>query len=189
MTRSIYSLDGIEPDIERAAFIAPDATLVGRVRLCTGASIWYHATLRGDNEWIEIGADSNIQDNSVLHTDMGAPLTVGEGVTVGHRVTLHGCTVEDGALVGMGSIVLNHATIGAGAILGAGSLVPEGKEIPAGVLAVGSPARVVRDLKPQEVNLLKASAVHYVQNARRHHDGVVPMAGACAPSVSRGATV
>lgn len=163
-----YALDGAQPDLHETAFVAPGAILIGRVRLMDAASVWYNATLRGDNEWIEIGPRSNVQDNSVLHTDMGCPLTLGADVTVGHQVILHGCTVEDGALIGMGSTVLNRAVIGAGAILGANSLVAEGKTIPPGVLALGSPAKVVRALTDQEIKMVQASALHYVENAGRH---------------------
>ena len=176
MTHAIFALDGDTPAVDDAAFIAPNATLIGRVRLRRHASIWYQATLRGDNEWLDIGEDSNIQDNSVLHTDIGAPLVVGRGVTVGHQVILHGCRVGDGALIGMGSTIMNHAKIGARSIIGANSLVGEGKEIPEGVLALGSPAKVVRELKPQEVQMLEASAKHYVENARGHRVGITPLA-------------
>ncbi|MGF1605176.1 MAG: gamma carbonic anhydrase family protein [Rhodothalassiaceae bacterium] len=154
--------------MEASAFVAPGAVLIGRVRLRAQASVWYNATLRGDNEWIEIGERSNVQDNSVVHTDMGAPLVVGADVTIGHSVTLHGCTIEDQALIGMGSTLMNHAVIGTGSILGANSLVPEGKRIPPGVLALGAPAKVVRELKPEEKQLIRASALHYVANADRH---------------------
>ena len=164
----LYALDGQAPEIDKGAgFVAPDAALIGRVRLAAGASVWFGSVLRGDTEWITIGENSNIQDGSVLHTDAGAPLEIGTNVTVGHKVMLHGCKLADRALIGIGSIVLNQARIGSYSILGANSLVAEGKEIPDGVLALGSPARVLRDLTPEEIAMIDASAAHYVQNSRR----------------------
>ncbi len=164
----LYALDGQAPEIDKGAgFVAPDAALIGRVRLAAGASVWFGSVLRGDTEWITIGENSNIQDGSVLHTDAGAPLEIGTNVTVGHKVMLHGCKLADRALIGIGSIVLNQARIGSYSILGANSLVAEGKEIPDGVLALGSPARVLRDLTPEEIAMIDASAAHYVQNSQR----------------------
>lgn len=163
----IYELGGEHPEIAADAWVTPDANVIGRVRLLAAASVWFGSVLRGDTEWITIGAGSNIQDMSVLHTDVGAELVVGDGVTVGHRVTLHGCRVGDNALIGMGSIILNHAVIGENSIIGAGSLVTEGKEIPPGVLALGTPAKVVRDLSDEERALISASARHYQANAER----------------------
>ena len=164
----LYALDGQAPEIDKGAgFVAPDAALIGRVRLAAGASVWFGSVLRGDMEWITIGENSNIQDGSVLHTDAGAPLEIGTNVTVGHKVMLHGCKLADRALIGIGSIVLNQAKIGSYSILGANSFVAEGKEIPEGVLALGSPARVLRDLTPEEIEMIDASAAHYVQNSQR----------------------
>ncbi|MEE9196151.1 MAG: gamma carbonic anhydrase family protein [Alphaproteobacteria bacterium] len=164
----LYALDGQAPEIDKGAgFVAPDAALIGRVRLAAGASVWFGSVLRGDNEWIAIGENSNVQDGSVLHTDMGTPLEIGKNVTIGHKVMLHGCRIADKALIGIGSIVLNHATIGSYSILGANSFVAEGKEIPDGVLALGSPARVLRDLTPEEIEMIDAAAAHYVQNSQR----------------------
>ncbi len=133
---AIYELDGQAPELPADGnyFIADTATVIGKVRLLSGASVWFGAVLRGDNEWIEIGEDSNVQDNSTCHTDLGFPLTIGKNCTVGHNVILHGCTLEDGALVGMGSIVMNGARIGRGSIVGAGSVITEGKQFP-GTLA------------------------------------------------------
>lgn len=168
----IYSLDGQKPVLEKGAFAAPDAALIGKVRLKQNASVWFNCVARGDNEWITIGEDSNVQDLSMMHTDIGFPLTIGKGVTVGHKVILHGCTVADGALIGMGSIVMNGARVGRHSIVGAGSLVGEGKEIPEGVLAFGSPARVVRDLTKNEIKLILASAEHYARNAKRYLKGL-----------------
>ena len=148
-------------------WIAPNATLVGDVILKPGASVWFGAVLRGDNEPITVGEDTNIQENSVLHTDMGEPLTLGRGVTVGHMAMLHGCTVGDYSLIGIGAVVLGRARIGNHCLVGAGALITEGKEFPDGSLIVGSPARVVRQLEPGQIEALKASAEHYVQNWKR----------------------
>ena len=136
------------------------------------ASIWFQTVARGDNEWITIGPDSNIQDLSMMHTDMGFPLTVGARVTVGHKVILHGCTIADEALIGMGSTLMNGAKVGKHSIIGAGSLIGEGKEIPEGVLAFGSPARVIRDLTAEEINSILASAEHYAENAQHFLKGL-----------------
>ena len=146
-------------------FIAPDATLVGDITLENEVSVWFRAVIRADNDRIRIGAGSNVQDAAVLHVDPGFPLTLGRQVSVGHKAMLHGCTVGDGALIGINSVILNGARIGAGALIGANSLVPEGKEIPEGVLAVGSPCKVVRPLTPQERELLLGNALSYVQHA------------------------
>ena len=145
---AIYELDGQGPELPADGnyFIADTATVIGKVRLLNSASVWFGAVLRGDNEWIEIGEGSNVQDNSTCHTDLGFPLTIGKNCTVGHNVILHGCTLEDGALVGMGSIVMNGARIGRGSIVGAGSVITEGKEFPEHSLIIGSPARVIRTL-------------------------------------------
>jgi carbonic anhydrase/acetyltransferase-like protein (isoleucine patch superfamily) len=161
----LYQLGDDKPVVGKGAFVAPDASAIGKVRLGERASLWFHAVARGDNEWIEIGRHSNVQDLSMLHTDIGSPLTIGEYVTVGHRVILHGCTLADYSLIGMGSIVMNGAKVGCNAIVGAGSLIGEGKEIPEGVLAFGSPVRVVRDLKAEEIALIKQSAEHYADKA------------------------
>src|SRR5262249_10166317 len=148
-------------------WVAPSAEVMGDVRLGEDASVWFQSVLRADNEPMIIGARSNIQDASVLHSDPGSPLTVGEGVTVGHRVVLHGCTIGGNSLIGIGAVVLNRAVIGRDSLVGAGSLVPEGKVYPDGVLLLGSPARVVRELTPEQIAGLRRSADHYVENARR----------------------
>jgi carbonic anhydrase/acetyltransferase-like protein (isoleucine patch superfamily) len=165
---AIYQLGDDAPRIAPGAWVADSATVVGRVALHEGASIWYGAVLRGDNDWITIGRHSNVQDGSVLHTDHGVPLTLGEGVTVGHQVMLHGCTVGDFSLIGIQSVVLNGAKIGRHCLVGAGSLVTEGKEFPDGSLIMGTPAKVVRMLTPEQIERLKWSAQHYVDNAGRH---------------------
>lgn len=168
----IYELDGIHPDIDADAWVAPDANVIGRVTLAAGSSVWFGTTIRGDNEIIAIGARSNLQENCVLHTDIGYPLTVGADVTVGHKAMLHGCTIGDGALIGMGATVLNGAVIGAGCLIGAGALITEGKEIPPGSLVMGAPGKVVRQLDEAAKAALLASAEHYRQNAARFAKGL-----------------
>ena len=154
---SLYSLDGVAPELppEGRYFVAPDANVIGRVRLGEDANIWFGATLRGDNELIDIGARANIQDGSVLHTDMGAPLTIGADVTVGHAVILHGCTIGEGSLIGMGATVLDQANIGPRSIVGANALVTQGFSCPPGSLVVGAPAKVVRTLSAKEQKALR----------------------------------
>ena len=170
----IRSLDGIAPEIpeEGAFWVAPDAQVIGRVRLARDVGIWFGAVLRGDNELISVGEGSNIQEHALLHTDMGYPLAVGAGCTIGHRAILHGCTVGDGSLVGMGAILLNGASIGASCLVGAGALVTEGKSFPDRSLIVGSPARVVRTLDDEAVARLRSSAESYVSNWRRFATGL-----------------
>lgn len=164
----IYTLGKHTPRIAAGAFVAESAVLVGRVALAAAASVWFQAVLRGDNEPIEIGPESNVQDGSVLHTDPGYPLTIGRGVTIGHRAVLHGCRIEDYALIGINAVVLNGAVIGRESLIGANSLVPERKVIPERTLAFGSPVRIVRNLTDEEVAGLHRSAAHYVDNARRY---------------------
>lgn len=170
----IYALDGIAPQIGPEAWVAPDANLIGKVVLEEGANIWFGATLRGDNEEIRIGVGSNVQECSVLHTDMGYPLTVGRDCTIGHKAMLHGCTIGDGTLVGMSAMVMNGARIGRGCLIGAGALVTEGKEIPDGSLVMGAPARVVKVLDAAARARIIASAARYRDNARRFRDGLRP---------------
>ena len=169
---AIYRIGDSEPSIAPGAWVADSASVLGRVVLAEGASIWYGAVLRGDNDWIGVGRNSNVQDGSVLHTDAGVPLTLGEGVTVGHLVMLHGCTVGDGSLIGIQSVVLNGAKIGRNCLVGAGSLITEGKEFPDNCLIVGSPAKVVRELSPEQIERLRFSAAHYVEQAARHRTAV-----------------
>lgn len=172
----IYALGERTPILEGDGhFIAENATLVGSVRLGRASSVWFNCVLRGDNDWIEIGARSNIQDNSVLHTDPGIKLTVGEGVTVGHRVMLHGCAIGDNSLIGIGTTMLNHARIGKNCVVGAHSLITEDKEFPDDSLILGSPARVVRSLEQSEIEMLKKSADIYVANAARFKKSLRPL--------------
>jgi len=173
----IYALDGIAPEIDPDAWIAPDANLIGKVVIEAGASVWFGSTLRGDNEEIRLGTGSNIQENCVLHTDMGYPLTIGADCTIGHKAMLHGCTIGAGSLIGMGATVLNGAKIGRGCLIGAGALVTEGKEIPDGSLVMGAPGRVVRDLDEAAREKLLWSARHYRDNAARFRAGLVPVTG------------
>jgi len=165
----IYSLGDRVPEFRgENYFIADNATVIGSVVLEHNASIWFNAVLRGDNDLITIGENSNIQDGSVLHTDGGIQLTVGKNVTVGHKVMLHGCTIGDGSLIGINAVVLNGAKIGKGCLIGANSLIPEGKEIPDGSLVMGSPGKVVRQLDENQQKGLEMSALHYVENFKRY---------------------
>jgi carbonic anhydrase/acetyltransferase-like protein (isoleucine patch superfamily) len=172
----VYSLDGVavETPEDGAHWVAPGAVLVGRVILRRNASVWFNAVLRGDNEPIVIGENSNIQDGAVLHTDMGSPLTIGRDVTVGHMAMLHGCQVGDGSLIGIGAVVLNGARIGKGCLIGAKALVGEGKEIPDGSVVLGAPGRIVRTLEPEDQVRLALGAQHYVENWRRYAAGLKP---------------
>ena len=173
---AIYELDGVAPDVAASAWVADSAQVMGKVALGEGASVWFGVTVRGDTESIRIGAGSNIQDNSVLHADHGLPLVVGEDVTVGHQVMLHGCTIGDGSLIGIGAIVLNGAQIGKHCLVGAGALVTEGKTFPDGSMILGSPAKAVRQLTPEQVQALRQSAVHYRENAERFRKGLKKIA-------------
>ena len=163
----VYALKDVTPDVAEDVWIAPGAHVIGRVRLEPGVGIWFGATLRGDNELISVGAGTNIQENCVLHTDMGFPLTIHAGCTIGHKAMLHGCTIGKNSLIGMGATVLNGAVIGENCLIGAGALVTEGKVIPDGSLVVGAPGKVVRQLDEAAINGLRASALHYQDNAAR----------------------
>ena len=168
----IYSLDGIVPQIAASAWVAPDANLIGKIVVEEEASIWFGATLRGDNEEIRVGRGSNVQENCVLHTDMGFPLVIGPDCTIGHKAMLHGCIIGEGSLIGMGATILNGAKIGKGCLIGAGALITEGKEIPDGSLVMGAPGKVVRQLDEAGLARLRASAAGYRANARRFAAGL-----------------
>lgn len=165
---AVYQLGEHRPDIAESAWVAESAQVIGRVTLGEQVSVWFNAVLRGDSEQLSIGDGCNIQDGSVLHADTGFPLRLAENVTVGHQVMLHGCTVGENSLIGIGAVVLNGARIGKNCLVGAGALVTEGKEFPDGSLIVGSPAKVLRELSPQQIEGLRASAVHYMSNAARY---------------------
>lgn len=164
---ALYELDGMTPQVAASAWVADNAQVIGNVVLGEDSSVWFGVTVRGDTETITIGRGSNIQDGSVLHADVGLPLTVGENVTVGHQVMLHGCTIGDGSLIGIGAVVLNGAKIGKHCLVGAGSLVTEGKDFPDGSMILGSPARVVKALTPEQIEGLRMGAKHYTDNAAR----------------------
>ncbi|MBS0391483.1 MAG: gamma carbonic anhydrase family protein [Comamonadaceae bacterium] len=169
---AIYELDGVTPQLAASAWVADSAQVMGKVVLGGDASVWFGTVVRGDTECITIGAGSNVQDASVLHADFGQPLVIGERVTVGHKVMLHGCTIGDESLIGIGAVVLNGAKIGRNCLVGAGSLVTEGKEFPDGSMILGSPARVVRQLTPEQIEGLRQSARNYMENARRFKAGL-----------------
>jgi carbonic anhydrase/acetyltransferase-like protein (isoleucine patch superfamily) len=171
---TLYSIDGIRPDLpaDGRCYVAPDAALIGRVKLGEGASIWFGAVLRGDNEWITVGTNSNVQDGCVLHTDPGFPLTIGAGCTIGHRVVLHGCTIGDNSLVGMGAVLLNGAKIGKNSIVGAGALITEGKAFPDNSLIVGAPARAIRMLDDKAAAMLKLAAKVYSDRWPKYAEGL-----------------
>ncbi|WP_416548266.1 gamma carbonic anhydrase family protein [Limnohabitans sp. DCL3] len=169
---AIYQLDAQTPHIADSAWVADNAQVMGAVHIAADASVWFGVTVRGDTETIEIGEGSNIQDGSVMHADHGKPLKVGKNVTVGHMVMLHGCTIGDESLIGIGAVVLNGAKIGKNCLVGAGSLVTEGKEFPDGSMIMGTPAKVVRELTTEQIEGLRQSAKHYVENARRFKKGL-----------------
>ncbi|WP_010543407.1 gamma carbonic anhydrase family protein [Sphingomonas elodea] len=169
----LYAFGGRAPQLAADAWVAPSAELVADVQLGEGASVWFGAVIRADNTPIVIGARSNVQEGAILHSDPGAPLTIGAEVTVGHHAVLHGCTIGDGTLIGMGAIILNRAVIGPECLVGAGALVTEGKEFPAGHLIVGSPARAVRPLDDAQRAMLRASAALYAAKQRDYAEGLV----------------
>ena len=173
---AIYELDGISPELGDGAWVADSAEVIGRVHLGKNANVWPQVVIRGDNEPIRIGAGTNIQDAAVLHSDFGSPLTLGENVSIGHQAMVHGCTIGDESLIGIGAIVLNGAKIGKNCLVGAGSLVTEGKEFPDGSMILGSPAKVVRQLTPEQIEGLRRSAQHYVNNKNRFKAGLKKIA-------------
>ena len=173
---AIYQLDDLSPNIHPSAWVAENAQVVGNVSLGEDCSVWFGVVMRGDTERLTIGRGTNIQDASVLHADPGMPLIIGENVSVGHQVMLHGCTVGDGSLIGIGAIVLNGARIGKNCLVGAGALVTEGKEFPDGSMILGSPAKAVRQLSPEQIAGLRKAAAHYMANARRYRSGLKKLA-------------
>lgn len=170
-----YTLDGVSPELPGAGsyWIAQSADVIGKVRLLKNASVWFHAVLRGDNEWIEVGEGSNVQDGCVLHTDMGSPLTIGSNCTIGHKAILHGCTIRNNSLIGMGATILNNAVIGENCLIGANALIPEGKIIPDNSLVVGAPGKVIRQIDAESSARLTRSAEGYVRNWQRFAAGLV----------------
>ena len=170
----IYELDGMRPELpdDGKYWIAPTAAVIGKVRLKSDSSVWFGAVLRGDNEWIELGQRSQIQDNATLHTDLGFPLVIGPDCVIGHNVILHGCTIGANCLIGMGAIVLNGAKIGANSLVGAGALITEGKSFPEGSMIVGGPARVIRSLDDAAIKMIAGGADIYVRNHRRFAKGM-----------------
>ena len=172
-----YQLDGVSPILppEGEYWIAPNASVIGDVELKPGASVWFNVVIRGDNERITVGHDSNIQEGAILHTDVGYPMTIGAGVTVGHKAMLHGCEIGDNSLIGINAVVLNGAKIGKNCLIGANALITEGKVIPDNSLVMGQPGKVVRELDEGAVSALALSAQHYVQNWKRFATGLKPV--------------
>jgi len=173
---ALYELDGVAPQLGTGAWVADSAEVIGNVQLGENASIWFGAVLRGDNEVMTIGCNSNVQDMSMLHSDPGSPLTIGENVTIGHQVMLHGCTIGDNSLIGIQAVVLNNAKIGRNSIVGAGSVVTEGKEFPDNSLIFGSPAKVMRTISDEDAARLRHGSEHYVYNAIRYAKGLKKIA-------------
>lgn len=174
---TVYALEGISPELPPPGkyWIAPDANVIGRIRLAEDASVWFGCTLRGDNEWIDVGQGSNIQEDCVLHTDMGFPMQIGRNVTVGHKAMLHGCIIGDNSLVGMGATILNGAKIGRNCLIGACALVTAGKEIPDGSMVLGAPGKVARALTDEEIEGLTKTAEGYQRNFKRFAEGLAPV--------------
>ena len=171
----LYALEDRIPQIAADAWVADNASVIGSVQLAAGSSVWFNCVLRGDNDDLIVGENSNVQDGSVLHTDPGLKLIIGRGCTIGHQVMLHGCSIGDNSLVGIQSVVLNRAVIGKNSMVGAGSLVPEGKQFPDGVLLMGSPAKVVRELTAPEIQMLQYVSQLYVKNAQRYRGKLRPL--------------
>ncbi|MEY3080264.1 MAG: hypothetical protein RJA94_249 [Pseudomonadota bacterium] len=171
---TVYALDGVAPELpeEGAYWIAPSASVIGKVRLERFASVWFGAVIRGDNELITIGENSNVQDGAVMHTDPGLPLTIGKGCTIGHKAILHGCTIGDNTLIGMGAVILNRARIGRNCLIGANALITEGKEIPDNSLVMGQPGKIAGELNEEAIARLAKSAENYVRNWQRFAGGL-----------------
>lgn len=173
---ALYKLDDLSPKLADSVWVADSAQVIGDVQLGENVSVWFGAVIRGDTAPIKVGSGTNVQDLSMLHADDGVPLTIGERVTIGHQVTLHGCTVGDESIIGIGAVVLNGAKIGRNCLVGAGALVTEGKEFPDGSMILGSPAKAVKDLSPDQIEGLRNSAAHYVTNGRRFSSGLYKLA-------------
>lgn len=169
---TLYTLDGDQPELHRESWVAETASVIGKVKLARGASIWFGVVARGDNELITLSRNTNVQDGSVLHTDIGFALTIGPGCTIGHMAMLHGCVIGDNTLVGIGATVLNGVSIGRNCLIGAHALILEGKEIPDNSLVMGMPGKVVRELSDDEIEMNRASALHYVSNWQRYKAGL-----------------
>lgn len=169
---ALYELDGASPTLAGESWVADTAQAIGKVKLETGASLWFGAVARGDNELITLGENTNVQDGSVLHTDMGCPLTIGPHCTIGHMVMLHGCSIGENTLIGIGSTILNNARIGRNCIIGAHALIPEGKDIPDNSLVMGAPGKVVKEVSEAQAQMITASALHYVENWKRYAKGL-----------------
>lgn len=170
---ALYELDGIKPTLPNGfSWVAPNATVIGQVVIGIDASVWFGTVIRGDNEKIEIGAGSNIQENCVLHTDPGFPISIGLGCTIGHKAMIHGCVIGDNSLIGMGATVLNGAEIGKNCLIGAGALIPSGKVIPDNSLVMGMPGKIIKELDEEGIQELRRAADHYVENARRFSKGL-----------------
>lgn len=168
----IFSFEGHAPNVDADAWVAHDANIIGKITLKAGSSVWFCSTLRGDNEPIVVGEGTNIQENCVIHTDMGFPVTIGAGCTIGHKAMIHGCTIGDNTLIGMGATILNGAVIGKNCLIAAGALIAEGKVIPDGSLVMGVPGKVVRELDEARIEALRDSARGYQRNARRFRAGL-----------------
>lgn len=173
---AVYEINGVAPRMAESAWVADSAQVIGNIELQNDTSVWFGVVIRGDNEPVTIGRGTNIQEGSVLHSDPGKPLVIGENVTVGHMAMLHGCEVGDNSLIGIGAIVLNGAKIGKNCLVGAGALVTEGKEFPDGSMIIGSPAKAVRELTPEHIAGLKKSAEHYIENGVRFKKGLKKIA-------------
>ena len=173
---TIHELDGVGPDLPEAGtfWVAPGATIIGKVTLAEGIGVWFGAVIRGDNERIVVGAHTNVQEHAILHTDMGHPLTIGAGCTIGHRAIVHGCTIGDNVLIGMGAMVMNDVTIGDNCLIAAGALVPEGRHVPSDSLVVGVPGKRVRHVTDREIEANRKSAIHYEATWRRYAKGFGP---------------
>jgi carbonic anhydrase/acetyltransferase-like protein (isoleucine patch superfamily) len=172
----IYAFDGYQPQIAAGVYVAPSADVIGRVRLAAGSSVWFGVVLRGDTDWIEIGADSNVQDGTVMHTDPGVPLQVAAGVTIGHRAFLHGCRIGEESLIANGAMVLDRAVVGRRCVIAAGALVPPDKVIPDGSVVMGSPGKIVREVGERELVLIRRSVENYRARAARYLKELQPLA-------------